>query len=465
MSTAVPRHASPLTTAFALLLAAMFFAFISPLRAEAASGSLGDGVTWTVAGPEDDLTLTISGTGETDTYPAEEIPFAPYKEQITHLVIGDGITYLSHSLFSYMDRITTVDIPASVTEIGTRTFTGCERLVSVTMHEGLETIGDSAFFDCQSLETVNIPKSVTEFGAPPFEWTLWQSAYLNTHDFLIVNNQLLRIAYDAEGVVTVPDGVEVIAPHAFSKYAVSITAKGDRMGLQLGNSAVVTGAILPDSVRKIDRWAFWLTKEMEFVEIPAGIEEIGWNAFCGSEIKDIYFRGTADKWETYDISNSVDFNLEDYTLHAEASVSDVRVPMYRMYNPNSGEHFYTAREAERDMLVSVGWHYEGIGWTAPMASRAPVFRLYNPNAGDHHYTTNKSERAMLLNIGWQDEGIGWYSAEDGKGAPLSGAKPLYRQYNPNAKTGTHNYTVSKAENDYLAKIGWRAEGIGWYGLA
>ena len=48
----------------------------SPLRAEAASGSLGDGVTWTVAGPEDDLTLTISGTGQTDTYPAEEIPFA-----------------------------------------------------------------------------------------------------------------------------------------------------------------------------------------------------------------------------------------------------------------------------------------------------------------------------------------------------------------------------------------------------
>ena len=60
-----------------------------------------------------------------------------------------------------------------------------------------------------------------------------------------------------------------------------------------------------------------------------------------------------------------------------------------------------------------------------------------------------------------------------KKAPLSGAVAIGetystvkdpRQFNPNAVTGTHNYTPSKAENDYLASIGWRAEGIGWYGV-
>ena len=34
--------------------------------------------------------------------------------------------------------------------------------------------------------------------------------------------------------------------------------------------------------------------------------------------------------------------------------------MYRLYNPNSGEHFYTADASERDHLVDVGWNYEGI---------------------------------------------------------------------------------------------------------
>lgn len=38
--------------------------------------------------------------------------------------------------------------------------------------------------------------------------------------------------------------------------------------------------------------------------------------------------------------------------------------MYRMYNPNSGEHFYTASLKERKTLSGIGWRYEGIGWYA-----------------------------------------------------------------------------------------------------
>jgi hypothetical protein len=42
--------------------------------------------------------------------------------------------------------------------------------------------------------------------------------------------------------------------------------------------------------------------------------------------------------------------------------------------------------------------------------------------------------------------------------------PLYRQYNPYAVSGSHNYTTNKKENDALVKIGWIEEGIGWYGI-
>ena len=134
-----------------------------------------------------------------------------------------------------------------------------------------------------------------------------------------------------------------------------------------------------------------------------------------------------------------------------------RVAMYRLYNPNSGEHFYTARVKERNHLKSIGWRYEGIGWYAPKYSNTPVYRLYNANAGDHHYTMKAGEMNALVKIGWKYEGIGWYS-DDQKGVPL------YRQYNPNAVSGSHNYTTRKKENDYLVTIGWREEGIGWYGL-
>ena len=133
------------------------------------------------------------------------------------------------------------------------------------------------------------------------------------------------------------------------------------------------------------------------------------------------------------------------------------VDMYRLYNPNSGEHFYTASVDEKNNLVNFGWRYEGIGWRAPVTSNTPVYRLYNKNAGDHHYTMSVSEKDYLVSIGWKYEGIGWYS-DDSKSVPL------YRQYNPNAKAGSHNYTVNKSENDNLVRLGWRGEGIGWYGV-
>jgi GH25 family lysozyme M1 (1,4-beta-N-acetylmuramidase) len=129
--------------------------------------------------------------------------------------------------------------------------------------------------------------------------------------------------------------------------------------------------------------------------------------------------------------------------------------MYRFYNPNTGEHFYTANTHEGQALVTAGWQYEGVGWVA-LKSGTAVYRLYNPNAGDHHYTTNAAERDMLVALGWRYEGIGWYSATKSAGVSV------YREYNPNAKSGAHNFTTSSAENANLVKAGWRYEGIAWY---
>ncbi len=133
------------------------------------------------------------------------------------------------------------------------------------------------------------------------------------------------------------------------------------------------------------------------------------------------------------------------------------VNMIRMYNKNSGEHFYTSSQAEVRSLTNAGWINEGIAWKAPVKSKTPVYRLYNANAGDHHYTISSSEKNNLVNAGWKYEGIGWYS-DDAKGVPL------YRLYNPNAKAGSHHYTISKSERNNLVSCGWKDEGISWYGV-
>lgn len=129
--------------------------------------------------------------------------------------------------------------------------------------------------------------------------------------------------------------------------------------------------------------------------------------------------------------------------------------MYRLYNPNSGEHFYTGSAHEAKEVIKAKWHYEGVGWYAPVSGN-PVYRLYNPNTGDHHYTLNEYEKNDLISRGWRYEGIGWYSDQNQ-------SLKLYRAYNPNAQSGSHNYTLNGNEQNVLLRAGWRNEGIAWYG--
>ena len=130
--------------------------------------------------------------------------------------------------------------------------------------------------------------------------------------------------------------------------------------------------------------------------------------------------------------------------------------MYRLYNPNSGEHFYTSSPVERQAVIDAGWNDEGVGWTAP-TSGIKVYRLYNSFAGEHHYTTSEAERDMLVGVGWTWEEGGWYSDPNE-------AVPLYRAYNPNAYANNHHYTLDWGEFQTLLSLGWQDEGVGWHGV-
>lgn len=132
------------------------------------------------------------------------------------------------------------------------------------------------------------------------------------------------------------------------------------------------------------------------------------------------------------------------------------IPMYRLYNPNSGEHFYTSSTNEQASLIEEGWKDEGVAWNAVEVSNTPVYRLYNQNGGEHHYTTNIQERDSLVDSGWKYEGIGWYSNDDQ-------TIPLFRLYNPNAFANNHHYTASQEERNNLIAMGWKDENIAWYG--
>jgi len=141
----------------------------------------------------------------------------------------------------------------------------------------------------------------------------------------------------------------------------------------------------------------------------------------------------------------------------EVDMTRPMVDMFRMYNPNTGEHFYTGSEVERDNLIGHGWQYEGVGFTFPLTTGDPVHRLFQPSTGEHLYTMDVNEKDALLAAGWNYEGIAFNSGFENE-------VPQYRLHNPNATVGAYHFTASAEERDNLLNAGWEYQGIGWYSL-
>ena len=163
-------------------------------------------------------------------------------------------------------------------------------------------------------------------------------------------------------------------------------------------------------------------------------------------------------WHTLKITFKPENAATKYNFTINVTyVADPYAPTYRLYNPYSGEHFFTNDTEEHEYLVSLGWKKEGEAWNSPKTSNTEVYRLYNPFSGVHFYTSDKGECEYLASLGWNKEGTAWYS-DDSKG------KPVYRLFNPYVTIGTHHYTTDKSEYEYLKSVGWIQEGEAWYGL-
>ncbi len=96
------------------------------------------------------------------------------------------------------------------------------------------------------------------------------------------------------------------------------------------------------------------------------------------------------------------------------------LPVYRFWSDSLSAHFYTISEAEKELLTqnpdSV-WRLEGIAFYAYPEGAQPesttaVYRFWSNTIGCHFYTASEAERDLLLNDPaqtWTYEGIAWYA--------------------------------------------------------
>ena len=87
---------------------------------------------------------------------------------ITSVTIPSGVTRIGLEAFSDCTNLRSVSLPSSLQSIGVAAFYGCSSLTSVTIPEGTQTISDEAFSNCSSLTSITIPDSVTSISEDAF---------------------------------------------------------------------------------------------------------------------------------------------------------------------------------------------------------------------------------------------------------------------------------------------------------
>ena len=143
-------------------------------------------------------------------------------------------------------------------------------------------------------------------------------------------------------------------------------------------------------------------------------------------------------------------------------------PFYRLYNRDSGDHFYTTDASERDSAIArSGYVSEGVAcfvYTSNLSGTTPLYRLWNGDASDHFYTTDSGEAsAAESNSGYRGEGIACYVLP--YASPMD--TPLFRLYAP---TTSWWDDFVDAFGDALSSIGnavgdWVSDGLETIGNA
>lgn len=163
--------------------------------------------------------------------------------------------------FAHNRQLSSVELPAKITEIPSGCFQGCARLSRVTCRGNIQTIGRDAFKNCESLYDLSfVPAGVT-YEANPFKGTGWT---FQQGEFAVLWNRLLL--YQGQGgAVTVPANVTEIGEEAF-----------------LGSD--VTSVFVPQGVWSIGDRAFSECRGLSSISGCQGVREVGSQVLWGTPL-------------------------------------------------------------------------------------------------------------------------------------------------------------------------------------
>jgi len=124
-------------TAFAILCIGGNEAYGATELASGSCGAEGSDLTWTMSSAG---VLTISGSGDMEKYdlPGEgglSAPWSAFKNSIYTVTVEEGVTSIGDYAFYSYENLIVVELPASLTKIGSSAFEWCTKIVVVNIED------------------------------------------------------------------------------------------------------------------------------------------------------------------------------------------------------------------------------------------------------------------------------------------------------------------------------------------
>lgn len=316
-----------------ILVISLILATVPVVSASEASGTCGADLTWTVS----EETLTIVGSGAmTDFREPEMAPWYPYREEVTTLVLPEGLTNVGDLAFFEFKYLEVIQLPSTVERVGRYAFAHCEnvrmltlspvlkevedgafsdcwKLTSLRLPDGLQTIGTKGFYRCEAITSVTVPASVTEIGVSAFGYC----KSLVSADVRAAIKVLPEYCFYGCGLLTsvsLPEKLEGVESFSFSQCqslatiyygggtasVEDIMEELDRTEEDFSQSVTITEEVSPDSAS------------------ASTVQNNGDGTFTQQEI-------TVTEGENASVTTTVEYTHPETTLEGGSFSADVRV--------------------------------------------------------------------------------------------------------------------------------------------
>lgn len=310
-----------------------------------------------------DSTVSITGISV-----AEGFEEADLAVEIPETIDGMTVTKIEGTRWSAFARyhVTSVSIPASVTEIGAGAFMNCQYLTQVTFAEGsapsFEDVYNSdrngVFAGCTALTSIELPAGTTKLGTYMF-YGCKSLKSVNLSELTQITEVPFRAFYCcALSSVELPENISRVEQDAFLANYIC-TGLGDygdeirtytiqdiklnegliEIGSNAFGGAVITSLILPNSLTTIGQEAFsgcyqlaeitWPDNkgfteingfdnctslpDSIFESLPVTVTSIGYQAFSGCRFSSVSLPGTIET--IGERAFAYNYNLKTLTLH------------------------------------------------------------------------------------------------------------------------------------------------------